>query len=424
MSYIGIDVGTSGIRACAIDQDGVLLALCAVELPAPMVDGEAISQDPMIWWRGLEQVLGQLLRQIDGQAVQAIAIDGTSGTLLVTDGDGVPLAPARMYNDSACRTQAQHIGALAPEDSAARGASSGLARLLYLIEQQPEAAHALHQADWLAGRLCNRFDVSDENNALKTGYDPVQRRWPGWLEQLPLDPALLPGVLPPGSVIGPISADCARQFGLNTQTRIVTGTTDSIAAFIATGASRPGEAVTSLGSTLVVKIISEQPVYSAQYGIYSHRLGDHWLAGGASNSGGAVLKKYFSNDELKMLTAGLKPDQPTGLDYYPLTRPGERFPLSDPQLQPRLEPRPADDVEFFQGILEGIARIEQQAYERLHELGAPCPVSVMTAGGGSMNNAWTRIRQQGLGVPVQRARHHEACYGSALLALRASIQTQ
>jgi len=183
MSYIGIDVGTSGIRACAIDDDGALLALCSVELPAPLVDGDAISQDPEIWWQGLDTVLRQLSAQIDGQAVQALAIDGTSGTLLVTDAEGTPLAPALMYNDSRCRQQAQRIRALAPKDSAAQGAASGLARLLYLSQQFPDAAHALHQADWLAGRLCNRFDVSDENNALKTGYDAQQRRWPDWLRQ-------------------------------------------------------------------------------------------------------------------------------------------------------------------------------------------------------------------------------------------------
>jgi len=420
MSFIGIDAGTSGIRACAIDDDGTLLALCSAELPAPLVDGDAISQDPEIWWQGLDAVLRQLSARIDGQAVQALAIDGTSGTLLVTDAEGTPLAPALMYNDSRCRQQAERIRALAPKDSAAQGAASGLARLLYLSEQFPDAAHALHQADWLAGRLCNRFDVSDENNALKTGYDVLQRRWPDWLQQLPVAPDLLPRVLPPGSVIDRISADCATRFGLNPQARIVAGTTDSIAAFIATGVSQPGEAVTSLGSTLVVKIISQQPVYSAQYGIYSHRLGDHWLAGGASNSGGAVLKKYFSDAELTRMTPQLKPEQITGLHYYPLIRQGERFPVNDPQLQPRLEPRPQNDVEFFQGILEGIAHIEQQAYDRLHELGAPRPVSVMTTGGGCINDAWTQIRQQRLGVPVRRAEQHEACYGSALLAMRSA----
>lgn len=78
--------------------------------------------------------------------------------------------------------------------------------------------------------------------------------------------------------------------------------------------------------------------------------GDQWLVGGASNTGGAVLKQFFSNDQLAHLSAQINADQPSGLDYYPLTKPGERFPVNDPQLQPRLEPRPADDAVFLQGV--------------------------------------------------------------------------
>ena len=422
MSHIGIDIGTSGIRACAIDDSGAILALCSEHLPLPRVDGDAVSQDPAIWWQGLVAVLKQLTSQIDGQSVQSLAIDGTSGTLLVTDATGTPLADALMYNDSQCRSQARRIANIAPEDSAAHGRSAGLAKLMLLTEHYPQARYALHQADWLAAKLSGRFGISDANNALKTGYDALQQRWPDWLQQLGVDRRLLPEVYRPGQLIGRISPVSVQAFGLNSGTAIVAGTTDSIAAFIATGASQPGEAVTSLGSTLVVKVISERPVYSPQHGIYSHRLGDLWLAGGASNAGGAVLKQFFTSDEMKALTNRLDPQRSTGLDYYPLLRAGERFPVNDPAMQPRLTPRPDDDAEFFQGILESIARIERQAYALLHELGAPYPVSVQTAGGGSANPAWTEIRRNMLGVPVSTAEQSEACYGSALLASRACLQ--
>ena len=62
--------------------------------------------------------------------------------------------------------------------------------------------------------------------------------------------------------------------------------------------------------------------------------------GGASLTGGAVLKKFFTNEELDTLTKRIDPDSPTGLDYYPLLSPGERFPEYDPDKPPRLEPRP------------------------------------------------------------------------------------
>ena len=123
------------------------------------------------------------------------------------------------------------------------------------------------------------------------------------------------------------------------------------------------------------------------------------------------------------MTPRLKPDTPTGLDYYPLSTIGERFPINDPELKPKLEPRPEDDVLFLQGMLEGIARIEERGYRLLEKLGAPYPVSVRTTGGGAQNPAWTQIRQHYLKTVMKEPRHSEAAYGSALLAQRVAKQS-
>lgn len=421
--YIGIDLGTTGCRAIAIDHQRQPLASAQCPLPCLRIEGGHSEQAPELWWQAVLACLSQLGRHINPALVRAIAVDGTSSTLLLTDAQGVPLTPALMYNDSRSRAQAAAIAQVAPADSAARGASSSLAKLLYLLQQLPEnkngtAAHALHQADWIMGKLCGQFCLSDENNCLKLGYEPQQRRWPQWLRQLPFSPTLLPEVLVPGMTAGTLTAATLLQLGYSKHTRIIAGTTDSTAAFIATGASQPGDAVTSLGSTMVLKVISKHPVNHPEAGVYSHRLGDLWLAGGASNSGGAVLLKYFSKAQLEQMTPRLQPAQPTGLDYYPLAATGERFPVSDPDKPPLLEPRPESDVQFFQAMLEGISRIELQGYRLLEQLGAPRPVSVLTTGGGAVNHAWTEIRQGYLGIPVRSATHQEAAYGAALLACR------
>jgi sugar (pentulose or hexulose) kinase len=166
----------------------------------------------------------------------------------------------------------------------------------------------------------------------------------------------------------------------------------------------------------VLKVCATRPVYAPRYGVYSHRLGDHWLVGGASNSGGAVLRRYFSPEEIERFSARVQPGKPTGLDYYPLPAPGERFPEYNPALLPRLEPRPVDDAVFFQGLLEGMAAIERRGYCLLEELGAPYPQRVHSVGGGAANAAWRAIREALLGVPVGVAEHQDAAYGAALLA--------
>lgn len=393
--------------------------MAKVPLPPPERSHWHSEQPPEVWWRALKAALQALWQQADGTAVRCVAIDGTSATLLATDACGRPLGPALMYDDTRARAGAEAVAAVAPPDSAARGPGSSLAKLLYLLEQHPQAHRALHQADWLAGRLCGRFGFSDENNCLKLGYDAQRRRWPAWLQRLPIAPALLPEVLPPGTVVGSIDAAAAAELGLSPGTRIAAGTTDSTAAFLATGAREPGEGVTSLGSTLVLKIIAERPLFSSAHGVYSHRLGDLWLAGGASNSGGAVLLQHFTADELQHLTPRLHPGTPTGLDYYPLPRPGERFPVNDPDLAPRLEPRPGDRLLFLQGMLEGMARIEARGYRLLEQLGAPALTSVRTVGGGAANPAWRQIRERLLQVPLIKPLHEEAAYGAALLARQA-----
>ena len=131
-----------------------------------------------------------------------------------------------------------------------------------------------------------------------------------------------------------------------------------------------------------------------------------------------MLLKFFDADRLAELSAEIDPETACDLDYYPLAEPGERFPIADPQLAPRLEPRPEDDAAFLKGLLDGIARIEALAYSRLRELGAPALRSVRTVGGGTQNAVWTRLRGRRLGVPTKSPASSEAAYGTALLARR------
>jgi len=419
--YVGIDLGTSGCRATAINDDADVVAENSVLFPPVENAGTGqYEQDPQLWWQSVLEVLQGLLLNIPGSEVLAMSVDGTSSSILVCDQHGNPCGPALMYNDTRCQQQADLIRIHAPDDSPAHGPGSSLSKLLYLQAIYPEARYALHQSDWIMSMLSGRPGISDENNALKLGFTPGADEWPEWINVLGLNKALLPRVYPAGTVIAPISNQVSITLGINPDVNIVTGTTDSTAAFLATGAFKKGQAVTSLGSTLVTKIIADTPVSSRVHGVYSHRIFGRWLVGGASNSGGSALLTVFSVDEMNTLMPLLNPQQDTGQDFYPLPASGERFPIADPGLQPRMPKTMPDDLEsrafIFQGLLEGISRIEAQAYSLLRQLGAPAPEMVLTAGGGSANAAWNTIRERYLGVPVVRARHHQASYGAALLA--------
>ncbi len=418
--FVGIDLGTSGCRAIAIDSAGTPVAESRTTLAAPLsTDDGGREQRPALWWDAVLGTLDNLLEQVDRQAVRALAVDGTSGTVLLTDAEGSRCGPALMYNDNRATAEANRIAAVAPPETAAHGTGSGLAKLLWLLARDTGcAARVATQADWITARLCGRRGVSDANNVLKLGWDAAHRRWPEWLDALGVPARLLPEVVAPGTPVGALDPTLAARWGLATDVVIGAGTTDSTAAILATGAAEIGDAVTSLGSTLVTKVVTAEPLFAPEYGVYSQPLGERWLVGGGSNSGGAVLRHFFTPEQMAALTPALEPERPTGLDYYPLLAPGERFPVNDPALPPRLEPRPAQDAVFFQGLLEGIAAIEAQAYRKLTELGAPAPRRVFSVGGGATNRAWQRIRSARLGCPLVDPVHTEAAYGTALLARR------
>ena len=420
--YLGIDFGTSGARAIVVDAIGQIRGEGRYDFEM----GRTTSADWIpIWREALFSLLEQICRIVPvTQNIARIAINGTSSTVLLCDETGNPVDAPILYDDDRSVTVLDTLKSIAPANHPVLSATSSLAKLLWWITENKSQAsyYFLHQADWLAFLLHGRLGISDYHNALKLGADVENLRYPNWLNE-GLDRIAggnipqLPHIVAPGTPIGTIAPDIARRFGLLANCTVCAGTTDSIAAFLASGASAPGEAVTSLGSTLVLKLLSRTRVDNSRYGIYSHRLGDLWLAGGASNTGGAVLRQFFGDDELATLSLQI-PSGESPLDYYPLTQPGERFPINDPQLSPRLEPKPDDRVAFLHGLLDGMAKIETRGYQLLQQLGAASLKRVYTAGGGAKNRVWTRLRQHRLGVPVIPSIQTEAAYGTALLAMR------
>jgi sugar (pentulose or hexulose) kinase len=408
---LGVDIGTSGARAAAVDEHGHSVGVAAVRF-----DTGAQMRDPKAWLQATGQAIAGLGATVDLSRVRHVAVAGTSGSVLAVDRALQPLSAPMMYADPVLdQTVLDRIAAVAPQDSPARGANSALARAI-VLSRQSGAAHLLHQSDFVLAHLAGTVLASDETNALKTGYDPVGRCWGRWIAAAGLDLQLLPQVRPAGVPL----AGCGtwgRDLGLPRGAVLHAGLTDGCAAFLATGARLAGEGVTSLGSTLVLKLVSEDPIFDTKSGVYSHRVGDVWVAGGASNTGGAVLAELFGRDRLDALDAMVRADRPTGLDYYPLLRPGERFPICDPNLAPRLRPRPEAEGDYYQAVLEGISRIEAQAYRKLAALGAPPLINLRSVGGGARPAGFTAIRQRALDVPFLKPISAEAAVGAARLAL-------
>lgn len=390
-------------------------------------------RDPLSWRDGLIS-LCQRLDPGQRQAVVAIAVAGTSGTLLLCRSDGSQLdgelalalpfwqacpeqadSAARLINDPAAA--APQLAAAGP----AASASGSLARALRLLAQSQAQGLSgdlllRHQADWLMGWLLADWRWGEEGNNLRLGWDPEQQRWAGSLNSQPWSPAL-PRIRPSGARIGRLSPTAASLLGLPQACEVVSGSTDANGAVLA-AAPGAGDGITVLGTTLVLKQFVPAPIKAP--GVSCHRVAGRWLVGGASNAGAGILRRFYSDSQIRELSRQIDPDQSSGLRLRPLPGIGERFPVDDPLLTPILEPRPTSDALYLQALLEGLTRIEQCGWERLQELGAPPVERLITLGGGARNPQWRRLRQRLLQRPVLNRPHLGAARGMALLA-RSSV---
>lgn len=411
---LGLDLGTSGLRLAACDSGGELLVQEQAPYPGPF-------SDPSSWRQGLVALCGRLPADLRA-AVGAIAIDGTSGTLLLCRPDGSllegHLAQALSYA-TACPEQASRARQLAGGEGGAGGpaasASGSLARALRLLDSAAAPNGELllrHQADWLMGWLLADWRWGEAGNNLRLGWDPVGECWQGSIASQPWSQAL-PRICASGRVLGPLDAGRAQCLGLPAGCQVVAGTTDANAAVLAADPG-PTDGVAVLGTTLVLKQFCSEPLHGP--GLSCHRVAGRWLVGGASNSGAGVLAQFFSADQLAELSRQIDLSRPTGLQLRPLPGRGERFPVDDPDLEPILGPRPVSDGLYLQALLEGLAAIEQAGWQRLASLGAAPVQRVISLGGGARNHQWRRLREQRLGVPVLNRPGLSAALGMARLA--------
>lgn len=406
--FSGIDFGTSGARICVIDAASNLVFEAR----------ESYSLDlPASWLAALMSLCNAIPITLK-KHLTSVALCGTSGTLLLTDDTGRALSAPLLYNDARASAEAKALGEFAPPHSVVLTPSSSLAKLHWLSKATSiTSGYCAHQADWLGQQLHGQPRICDYHNALKLGYDVENFTWPAWLRKLNLS-SYLPKVVSPGAVVGPVISTLAARLQINPACMVRAGTTDSIAAFIASGAHTPDTAVSSLGSTLALKIITSRRIEDSQHGVYSHRWGSYWLAGGASNSGGNVLSAFFNAADIERLSAAINPQGAAPYIYYPLLRPGERFPINDPNFLPVITPRPDAPAEFLHCLLEGIARIEARGYALLESLGVHPIDRILSAGKGGRNPIFSAIREKLTGKTIYKAEHDEAAYGAALLAQR------
>ncbi|WP_371405629.1 FGGY family carbohydrate kinase [Kribbella sp. NBC_00662] len=406
MGWIGLDLGTQSVRAVLADAKGHVLARASRPLTSHR-DGVRHEQDPQSWLSAVDAVLAEVgTTDVDG-----IAICSTSGTFLLTDRAGRPVTPALMYDDARAAARRDHIVDADPD----RWATSmqptwALPKILDLVADGHDLAdrRVVHSADFVAAHLVGHPVATDTSHALKTGYDLVGETWPAQaFDKLGLPLSALPEVVRPGVELGRTPAGVPVHAGM----------TDGCAAQIAAGALTPGAWNSVLGTTLVLKGVSNDLLVDPTGAVYSHRHPDGgWLPGGASSTGAGVLTELLPGADLDTFDRAARAQGPIDAVTYPLAKTGERFPFVAPQAERFTLGDTPDDLHTYAAVLQGVAFIERLAFEHLETLGADPVRSVSLTGGATRGGYWNQLRADVLGVPVELPAVPDPAYGMAVLA--------
>ena len=428
----GVDIATANVRVQIHDQSGLVVAAASRPLPEPVRSpGGRSEQDANSWWPATRDCLAKCTQDLGARSreIAALAIAATSGTVALAGRDGQAVTPALMYDDRRAGQEALTAGHVGADRWKRTGitpsAGSGLARIARLTSERPGGAvRVCHTPDLVAWNLVGHPVPTDTSHALKIGYDPVVGEWASEVfEALRVPAELLPEVVRPTAVLGVVDARAAEATGLPVGCEVRAGMTDGCAGQLATGAVDVGQFVTVLGTTMVLKGVSEKLVHDPAGAVYSHLHPDGvWLPGGAANVGGSALSDVDTG-ELASLDAAAEKRGPARAVTYPLRGEGERFPFLAEHAQRFVLGSPDDRVEEYRSRLEGVAFCERLALQRLAELGAPAFGPQRTAGGGARSEAWCRIRASALETPVLRVREAGTALGAALLAAAGSVHS-
>lgn len=413
--FIGIDIGTQGVRIMSVTETGKVVT--ALKRPFKSADLR-IEQDTLMWKILTEQLLAetyQRLSQLNCEhQVISMAVTATSGTVIPLDENNVPLHQALMYSD----TRSQAISVSLQSAFPTINSSYGLAKIAWFNDTYPEKAKKIkrwvHAADYINGCLTADYSVTDPTSALKTGYDVQKREWSKQIE--PDITVLLPSVQPSGTSIGPLSDRMQKLTGFSSAVTVRLGMTDGCASQIASGCSRPGDWCSTIGTTLVLKGITEKLISDESDVIYNHCHPDgYWMPGGASNTGTDWIQASYTQRDLELLTAAAEPILPTGLLSYPLMIEGERFPFTN-ELARGFLAATQDKTQLFASQLEGVAYLEKMAYQMLLKIDGVRIKRLFIAGGSSQNQLWNQIRADVLAQPLYKSQNPEGAVGAAIIA--------
>jgi xylulokinase len=455
MKLLGIDVGTGGTRAVAIDETGSVVAAETAE-HAPFSSPQIgwAEQDPRDWWRATIEAVRKVLARpnVNPGEIACIGFSGQMHGAVLLDESGEVLRPALIWcdqrTDAQCRSITEKVGAARLIELTSNPALTGftLPKLLWVQEHDPDVwarvRSVLLPKDYIRLRLTGEraTDVADASGTLL--FDVAQRRWSApMLAAAEIDQNYLPTVFESPEVTGVVSVEGSIATGLREGTPVVAGAGDQAAGAVGMGIVRPGAVSATIGTSGVVFAATDHPALDKRGRVHTfcHAVPGRWHVMGVTQAAGLSLRWF--RDRFGAAQRPNSPATPVGTDqdadpydllcaeaaeappgsdgvlWAPYLM-GERTPHLDPHARAALVGLTASHTRahIVRAILEGVAFSLRDTLTIFAEMNVPVN-TIRLGGGGARAPVWRQIQADVYGRAVEILSAEEgAAYGAALLA--------
>ena len=438
--YLGIDVGTTAVKALVVDDSGSVVgdAEAPQELSVPQPGWS--EQNPSDWWQGTIDAVRAACAQAGVDDVASIGLSGQMHSSVLLDASDEVLRPAILWNDvrttDQCRFITEKLGNSGLARFVGNPALEGFTapKLLWVRDEEPSVFEKVRSVllpkDYIRFLMTGEKAMEPSDAAGTLLFDIRQNRWSaGMLSALDLDAALLPPTVGSAEVAGRLTSSAATALGLREGTLVVGGGADNAAASVGSGVVSSGTMQTSVGTSGAVVAPIDHPQVDPGMRIHSfnHAVPDMWYLMGVVLSAGAALAWFRrallgprvigpSYDELTAEAADVPPGA-DGLTFLPYLT-GERTPHADSNARGVFVGIHAghERGHMVRAVMEGVTFALRDSLELMRGLNANAEEAV-AAGGGARSSFWRQMQADVLGVPVVTVGPSGgAPYGAAILA--------
>ncbi|MBD2814443.1 xylulokinase [Xenorhabdus sp. Flor] len=404
--YLGVDLGTSSIKAIIMSEQGNVIASHSIPLDISRPHPEWSEQNPQDWWLATDQAIMHLSQTYPMAKIQAIGLSGHMHGAVLLDGHQNVLRPAILWNDGRSFKQCQTLEKRYPQFNKITGnllmPGFTAPKIQWVAENEPgifqRIAHVLLPKDFLRWKMSGNFasDMSDSAGTL--WLDPQKRDWSDeLLAATGLSRRQMPTLFEGNQITGHLLPEVAKKWKMN-PVPVVAGGGDNAMGAIGVGVYQPGQAMLSLGTSGVYFVVSEKFLHNSKSAVHSfcHALPDTWHLMSVMLSAASCLDWICNLTGIKNVSVMFEKIEQHTLSSSPLLflpyLSGERTPHNNPKAKGVFwglthEHQRAD---LCQAVIEGVSFALRQGIEVAESAGQAAD-NIILIGGGARSPYWRQL---------------------------------